>query len=144
MFINFQILLPGTRSLYLFCALHTPEHITRCGILQEVLFNPYNLFFREEAEKFNVWTALLNLENSYGTQDSLVLVFKRALEQNEPKKVFKQLVNIYVQSNKFEASINALSFALSPFIWSQTKLHVNNYDVCNFCVSSSLNSCIRR
>jgi rRNA biogenesis protein RRP5 len=61
--------------------------------------------FREESEKFNVWVALLNLENSYGTQDSLVQVFQRALEQNEPKKVFKQLVNIYVGSNKFEVSI---------------------------------------
>ncbi len=60
---------------------------------------------REESEKFNVWVALLNLENSYGTQDSLVQVFQRALEQNEPKKVFKQLVNIYVGSNKFEVSI---------------------------------------
>jgi rRNA biogenesis protein RRP5 len=61
--------------------------------------------FREESEKFNVWIALLNLENSYGTQDSLVQVFQRALKQNEPEKVFKQLVNIYVGSNKFEVSI---------------------------------------
>ena len=34
----------------------------------------------------------------------MVKVFQRALEQNEPKKVFKQLVNIYVASNKFEVS----------------------------------------
>ncbi|XP_028390902.1 protein RRP5 homolog isoform X2 [Dendronephthya gigantea] len=61
-----------------------------------------SISFREESEKFNVWIALLNLENSYGTQSSLVKVFQRALEQNEPKEVFKQLVNIYVGSNKFE------------------------------------------
>jgi rRNA biogenesis protein RRP5 len=66
--------------------------------------------FREESEKFNVWIAFLNLENSYGTQDSLVQVFQRALEQNEPKQVFKQLVNIYVGSNKFEASIYYFEF----------------------------------
>ncbi|CAB3976612.1 RRP5 homolog [Paramuricea clavata] len=63
-----------------------------------------SISFREESEKFNVWIAFLNLENSYGTQDSLVKVFQRALEQNEPKQVFKQLVNIYVGSNKFEAT----------------------------------------
>ena len=62
------------------------------------------MFLREESEKFNVWIALLNLENLYGTHDSLVKVFQRALEQNEPKDVFKQLVNIYVVTNKFEVS----------------------------------------
>jgi hypothetical protein len=39
-----------------------------------------------------------------------VQVFQRALEQNEPKKVFRQLVNIYVGSNKFEVSRSNFNF----------------------------------
>lgn len=58
--------------------------------------------FREEQEKLNVWVALMNLENLYGTQESLVKVFERALQQNEPKKVFFQLIGIYTRTDKLE------------------------------------------
>ncbi|RMX61399.1 hypothetical protein pdam_00018294 [Pocillopora damicornis] len=58
--------------------------------------------FREEQEKLNVWVALMNLENLYGTQESLVKVFERALQQNEPKKVFFQLIGIYSRTDKTE------------------------------------------
>ncbi|KAJ7376225.1 hypothetical protein OS493_036048 [Desmophyllum pertusum] len=58
--------------------------------------------FREEQEKLNVWVALMNLENLYGTQESLVKVFERALQQNEPKKVFFQLISIYTRTDKIE------------------------------------------
>ena len=57
---------------------------------------------REEQEKLNVWVALMNLENLYGTQESLVKVFERALQQNEPKKVFFQLIGIYSRTDKLE------------------------------------------
>lgn len=59
-------------------------------------------FNREEQEKLNVWVALMNLENLYGTQESLVKVFERALQQNKPKKVFFQLIGIYTRTDKFE------------------------------------------
>ena len=65
----------------------------------------YICFIREEQEKLNIWVALMNLENMYGTQESLVKVFERALQQNEPKKVFLQLVDIYVRSNKMEVGL---------------------------------------
>ncbi|XP_068709241.1 protein RRP5 homolog [Montipora foliosa] len=58
--------------------------------------------FREEQEKLNVWVALMNLENLYGTQESLMKVFERALQQNEPKKVFFQLIGIYTRTDKME------------------------------------------
>lgn len=44
----------------------------------------------------------MNLENLYGTQESLVKVFERALQQNEPKKVFFQLISIYTRTDKIE------------------------------------------
>lgn len=57
---------------------------------------------REEQEKLNVWVALLNLENMYGSQESLDKVFERALQYNEPLKVFLHLADIYTKSEKFQ------------------------------------------
>lgn len=47
----------------------------------------------------------MNLENLYGSQDSLVKVFDSALQQNEPIEVFFRLAAIYEQSKKFEARV---------------------------------------
>ncbi|KAG8523597.1 Protein RRP5 [Galemys pyrenaicus] len=58
--------------------------------------------FREEQEKLNVWVALLNLENMYGSQESLAKVFERAVQYNEPLKVFLHLADIYTKSEKFQ------------------------------------------
>ncbi|XP_018520155.1 protein RRP5 homolog isoform X2 [Lates calcarifer] len=56
--------------------------------------------FREEQEKLNVWVALLNLENMYGTEETLKKVFERALQFCEPLPVYQQLADIYAKSNK--------------------------------------------
>ncbi|KAM8805938.1 protein RRP5 homolog [Eudromia elegans] len=58
--------------------------------------------FREEQEKLNVWVALLNLENMYGTEETLMKVFERAVQYNEPLKVFQHLCDIYVNSEKYQ------------------------------------------
>ncbi|KAI4899783.1 hypothetical protein NFI96_011797 [Prochilodus magdalenae] len=58
--------------------------------------------FREEQEKLNVWVALLNLENMYGTEDSLQKVFERAIQFCEPMPVYQQLADIYAKSNKIK------------------------------------------
>uniref|UniRef100_A0A3B3XKF5 Protein RRP5 homolog n=1 Tax=Poecilia mexicana TaxID=48701 RepID=A0A3B3XKF5_9TELE len=58
--------------------------------------------FREEQEKLNVWVALLNLENMYGTQESLKKVFERAVQFCEPMPVYQQLADIYANSNKIK------------------------------------------
>ncbi|XP_064171812.1 protein RRP5 homolog [Anguilla rostrata] len=56
--------------------------------------------FREEREKLNVWVALLNLENLYGSADSLRAAFERALQFCEPLPVYQQLADIYATSGK--------------------------------------------
>jgi rRNA biogenesis protein RRP5 len=61
--------------------------------------------FREEQEKLNVWVAMMNLENTFGTSESLEAVFKRAIIVCEPKKVYLQLVKIYERSNKMDVCI---------------------------------------
>ncbi|XP_034155929.2 protein RRP5 homolog [Pangasianodon hypophthalmus] len=62
--------------------------------------------FREEQEKLNVWVALLNLENMYGTEESLQKVFERAIQYCEPLPVYQQLADIYAKSNKIKEAEN--------------------------------------
>ncbi|XP_029949686.1 protein RRP5 homolog isoform X2 [Salarias fasciatus] len=56
--------------------------------------------FREEQEKLNVWVALLNLENMYGSPETLRKVFERAVQFCEPMPVYQQLADIYAKSDK--------------------------------------------
>ena len=60
--------------------------------------------FREEQERLNVWIALLNLENVYGTEESLENVFKDAARANDSKTVHLRLAAIFDQSGKPEVS----------------------------------------
>ncbi|KAI9248279.1 hypothetical protein BDA99DRAFT_542639 [Phascolomyces articulosus] len=80
--------------------------------------------FREEQEKLNVWVAMLNLENSYGNDETLDAIFKRACVYCEAEKVYLQLANIYERSNKVEKA-EALwqdmtkQFSQNPKVWTQ-------------------------
>lgn len=60
--------------------------------------------FREEQEKLNVWIALLNLENVYGTLESLETTFKEAARANDSKTIHLRLASIFDQSDKLEVS----------------------------------------
>lgn len=59
---------------------------------------------REEAEKLNVWTAYLNLENAYGTEETLDEVFKRACQYNDEQVVHERLTTIYIKTGKHDVS----------------------------------------
>lgn len=59
--------------------------------------------FREETEKFNVWLAFMNLENAYGTQETLEEVFTRACQMNDSKKMHIRLAQLYERTNKPQA-----------------------------------------
>ena len=63
---------------------------------------------REDAEKKNIWIALLNMENSYGDDESLDETFKRATQYMDSKDIHDRLVSIFIQSGKTEV-ITALS-----------------------------------
>lgn len=58
--------------------------------------------FREESERLNIWVALLNLENSFGTDETLDETFKEAVQYADAKTICQKLVHIYIQSEKFE------------------------------------------
>lgn len=64
---------------------------------------------REETEKMNVWVALLNLENTYGTEESLDEVFKRACQYNDSLEMHERLISIHIQSGNHEVNISYLS-----------------------------------
>ncbi|XP_041116751.1 protein RRP5 homolog [Polyodon spathula] len=71
--------------------------------------------FREEQEKLNVWVALLNLENMYGTEESLNKVFERAVQHYEPLKVFQSLADIYTKSDKYKQAESLYNTMLRRF-----------------------------
>lgn len=58
--------------------------------------------FREEQERLNVWIALLNLENVYGTDETIETVFKEASRANDSKTVYLRLASIFSQTDKHE------------------------------------------
>lgn len=58
--------------------------------------------FREEQEKLNIWIALLNLENAYGTDETLEAAFKEAARAYDSKTVHLRLAFILDQAEKHE------------------------------------------
>jgi rRNA biogenesis protein RRP5 len=58
--------------------------------------------FREEQEKLNVWIGLLNLENVYGTDETMNTTFKEAVRHNESKAVHLHLASIFDQTEKHQ------------------------------------------
>ncbi|KAI0027317.1 nucleic acid-binding protein [Vararia minispora EC-137] len=79
--------------------------------------------FREEQERLNVWIALLNLENVYGTDESLDTTFKDAARHCDSKTVHLRLATIFEQSEKFEMAEEqfkktAKKFGYSSKVWT--------------------------
>ncbi|KAK5059685.1 hypothetical protein LTR84_009568 [Exophiala bonariae] len=76
----------------------------------------------QEAEKLNVWIALLNLENAYGDDESIDAIFKRACEYNDPQDIYSRLASIYIQSGKRDKADDLFQrmlkkFTQDPKVW---------------------------
>jgi rRNA biogenesis protein RRP5 len=75
------------------------------------------IHFREEQEKQNIWVALLNLECTYGTDESLESTFKEAARANDSKTIHLQLASIFEQAEKFQVSIlSQVTYPISPML----------------------------
>lgn len=61
--------------------------------------------FREEGEKLNVWVALLNLENQFGTDETLDIVFKDAARANDSKTIHLRMAVIFDESGHHEVRV---------------------------------------
>jgi rRNA biogenesis protein RRP5 len=55
-----------------------------------------------DAEKLNMWVGLLNLENTFGNEDTLEEAFNRACQYNDPQEIHERMISIYIQSGKTE------------------------------------------
>lgn len=104
--------------------------------------------FREEQEKLNVWIALLNVENMYGSPDTLNGVFKEAILLNDAYEVHMRLIAIYEQSNKVDEAIDLFKRAAKKFgarvtlwiDWYQFYLRHDRAEEAHALVSRSLQS----
>lgn len=106
---------------YMAFYLHTAEVDKARAVAQRAL---KTISFREEQEKLNVWVALMNLENIYGSPEALVHVFEEALKQNDPLTVFFKLASIYTRAKMFDLAEQLYQtmtkrFATSTKVWTQ-------------------------
>lgn len=56
--------------------------------------------FSDAKERFNAWVAYMNLECTFGTEESADAVFKRASSHNDAKQVYLQLARIHERNKK--------------------------------------------
>ncbi|KAF3986652.1 hypothetical protein FT663_03036 [Candidozyma haemuli var. vulneris] len=80
--------------------------------------------YREEQEKMNIWIAILNLENSFGSDESLDEAFKRATQYIDSLTMHQKLIGIYVLSEKFDKADDlhkaiVKKFSKDPSVWVQ-------------------------
>ena len=61
--------------------------------------------YREETERLNVWVALLNIENLYGTEQSLEENFNKATQNCDSFKVHCHVAEMLARSAKIAVSI---------------------------------------
>ncbi|EOD50642.1 putative rrna biogenesis protein rrp5 protein [Neofusicoccum parvum UCRNP2] len=57
---------------------------------------------REQDEKMNIWTALLNLEIEQGNDDAVDDTFKRACEYCDTEEMHNKLISIYTSTGRHE------------------------------------------
>lgn len=82
--------------------------------------------YREEQEKLNIWIAMLNLENTFGSEELLQEVFARGCQYMDPLVMHRKLVGIYVLLEKFgeadalyQAMLKPKKFGLEVLVWEQ-------------------------
>ncbi|KAL2664253.1 hypothetical protein GLYMA_02G168900v4 [Glycine max] len=72
---------------------------------------------REENEKLNIWKAYFNLENKYGNprEEAVMKVFQRALQYNDPKKVYLALLGMYERTEQHNLADELLNKMTKKF-----------------------------
>ncbi|TKY53223.1 RRP5-like protein [Spatholobus suberectus] len=72
---------------------------------------------REENEKLNIWKAYFNLENKYGNprEEAIMKVFQRALQYNDPKKVYLALLGMYERTEQHNLADELLNKMTKKF-----------------------------
>ncbi|KAL2862761.1 putative rRNA biogenesis protein RRP5 [Aspergillus lucknowensis] len=81
----------------------------------------------QDTEKLNIWVAMLNLENTYGDDDTLEDVFKRACQYNDTQDIYERLTSIYIQSGKNEKADDLFQAALKKKVFPSSPKFFINY-----------------
>ncbi|KAG6821368.1 hypothetical protein H0H93_014165 [Arthromyces matolae] len=108
--------------------------------------------FREEQERLNVWIALLNLENVYGTDELLESTFKDAAKANDSKTIHLRLASILAEAGKHERAEDQFKrtckkFGQSSKVWTsfgEYYLHKGDLDEARKLLPRSLQSLEKR
>lgn len=58
--------------------------------------------YREEKERLNVWVALLNLENLYGSSSTVEETFNQATQNCDSFKAHSHMAEIYASTSKLQ------------------------------------------
>ncbi|RNA15089.1 RRP5 -like protein [Brachionus plicatilis] len=80
------------------------------------------ILYTEDQERLNVWVALLNLENMYGTQTSLEQAFNQACQNCDSYKIHCHMAEIFARSAKIQEAETIFikmtrKFSQSPDAW---------------------------
>lgn len=97
---------------YMSTILKLVDIIKARGIAERAL---QTINFREEQEKLNIWVAYLNLENIYGTPETLKRVFERSIVYCDPGVMYMQLAKIYAHSEKRDEAIQTYQMMVKKF-----------------------------
>ncbi|KAH3898887.1 related to rRNA biogenesis protein RRP5 [Saccharomycodes ludwigii] len=81
--------------------------------------------FREEMEKLNIWIAKLNLENTFGTDETLEDVFKSSCQYMDSYVMHMKLIGIFEASDKVEKALSLLKNAAKKFGSQKVQVWVN-------------------
>ncbi|EFR02442.1 rRNA biogenesis protein RRP5 [Nannizzia gypsea CBS 118893] len=79
----------------------------------------------QDTEKLNVWVARLNLENTFGNDDTLDEVFKGACEYNDAHEIYDRMASIFIQSGKTEKADELFQAALKKKVSSTPDFFLN-------------------
>nr|XP_027204897.1 protein RRP5 homolog [Dermatophagoides pteronyssinus] len=71
--------------------------------------------FREEKEKLNIWTSLLNLENQYGDERSMQELIEKAVKFNDAKTIYNRVAIIYDESDHKDKAEMIYNFMIKKF-----------------------------
>jgi rRNA biogenesis protein RRP5 len=71
--------------------------------------------YREEEEKLNIWVALINLENQSSDEDALDTTINKALQHNDPKKVYQRTVELLEATEKYEKATEVYERFIKKF-----------------------------
>lgn len=73
----------------------------------------------QDAEKQNIWVALLNLEVEYGDDASLDAIFKRTCEYNDPQEMHSRLTSILIHTQKHDKADELFQTMLKKYTQDQ-------------------------